>query len=151
MSDELKMALEQSRAGIEAGLVEAEKELAELRERERELEGLVARAKAALGAEPEPRRSDFERLTLHEAIALVLQENGNGWMTVRQLADEVNRRELYRKRDGSPVEPNQIHARAKNYTALFEKDGPLVRLLMDQVASSSPSGSARRTSDEESG
>jgi hypothetical protein len=49
-------------------------------------------------------------------------------MTVRELADEVNRRALYEKRDRSPVEPNQIHARAKNYSALFEKEGPRVRL-----------------------
>jgi hypothetical protein len=126
----LESALEESRGVIEAGLVEAEEELAGLRERERELEGLIARAKAALGAElePEPRPSESERLTLHEAIARVLNENRNSWLTVRELADEVNRRQLYKKRDGSPVEPNQIHARAKNYTALFEKDGPRVRL-----------------------
>jgi hypothetical protein len=40
----------------------------------------------------------------------------------------VNRRALYRKRDGSPVEVNQVHARTNNYTDLFEKDGPKVRL-----------------------
>jgi hypothetical protein len=91
---------------------------------ERELEALVARAKAALGEEVEPPRSESERLALHEAIELILRENGNGWMTTRELADQVNQRQLYRKRDGSPVESNQIHAHTKNYTALFEKDGP---------------------------
>ena len=35
---------------------------------------------------------------------------------------------LYRKRDGSPVEINQVHARTSNYGALFEKDGPKIRL-----------------------
>jgi hypothetical protein len=136
MSEQLKGALEESRAALEAGLIEAEKELAALREREHELEVLVARAKAALGAEPEPRRFGSERLTLHEAIAIILRENGNRWMTVRELADQVNQRQLYRKRDGSPVEPNQIHARTKNYTALFEKNGPCVRLLSGAVPGS---------------
>jgi HB1, ASXL, restriction endonuclease HTH domain len=137
MSEQLKSALEENRAVIEAGLAETEKELALLRERERELEGLVVRAKAALGTEPEPHHSESERLTLHEAIALVLRENGNGWMTVRELAEQVNRRQLYRKRDGSTVEANQIHARTKNYAALFEKDGPRVRLRPEQAPASS--------------
>ena len=47
---------------------------------------------------------------------------------MRELADEVNERSMYRKRDGSPVEANQVHARTKNYTALFEKDGSRIRL-----------------------
>src|SRR5207249_200970 len=68
------------------------------------------------------------QLTLHEALQVVLEEQGNRWMTVRELADEVNARHLYVKRDGSPVDPSQIHARTKNYTAIFEKDGPQVRL-----------------------
>jgi hypothetical protein len=136
MSEQLRQALEENREDIEAGLVETEEELAALRERERELEGLVARAKAALGAEPEKATSEAERLTLHEAIALVLRENGSGWMTTRELADQVNHRQLYRKRDGSPVESNQIHARAKNYTHLFEKDGPRVRLRPDSTEES---------------
>ena len=129
MSEQLEKALEANRARIEAGLAQAELELAELRERQRELEALIARARAALGEveTPEPRREP-ERRTLHEAIALVLRENDNRWMTVRELADEVNRRGLYEKRDGSPVEANQIHARTKNYGSLFEKDGPRVRL-----------------------
>ena len=123
--------LESSREGIQAGLAEAEEELAALRAREREIEALIARAKAALGEEPQAQQALTRRRTLHEAIALVLHENGNRWTTVRELADQVNRRRLYQKRDGSPVEANQIHARAKNYGALFEKDGPRVRLRAD--------------------
>ena len=37
-------------------------------------------------------------------------------------------RGLYHKKDGSPVEINQVHARTNNYHDLFEKDGPLIRL-----------------------
>jgi len=50
-------------------------------------------------------------------------------MTVKELVVEVNRRGLYRRRDGSPVEDGQVHARAKKYDRLFEKDGPRVRLF----------------------
>jgi hypothetical protein len=67
-------------------------------------------------------------MTLHDAIVLVLRERGEKPMTARELADTVNERGLYRKRDGSPVEVNQVHARANNYEELFEKDGPIIRL-----------------------
>ncbi len=49
-------------------------------------------------------------------------------MTARSLADAVNDRGLYRTRDGSPVEVNQIHARTNNYQDMFEKDGTLICL-----------------------
>jgi hypothetical protein len=67
-------------------------------------------------------------MTLHQALALVLQEHGNEPMTARALADAVNDRGLYRKKDGSAVEVNQVHARTNNYQDLFEKDGSLIRL-----------------------
>jgi hypothetical protein len=130
MSKKLVKALESNRAGIEEGLRDAEAELAQCRAHCRELEALVARAKVALG-QKEPSRADTDR-TLHEAIRLVLEANGNRWMTVRELADEVNGQDLYRKRDGSKVEANQIHARAKNYASMFEKDGPRVRLRAEE-------------------
>ncbi len=123
--DRLRGALDEKRAGVEAALREAEAELAALQERQAELLGLIARARAMLG---EPHTPDPERATLHEAIALLLREQGNRWMTVNELAAEVNRRVLYRKRDGTAVEPNQIHARTKAYQSRFEKDGPRVRL-----------------------
>jgi hypothetical protein len=68
-------------------------------------------------------------LTLHEAVALVLRENGNDWTTVRELTGQVNARHLYRRRDGLPVEANQVHARTKKYAEIFEKHGSRVRLL----------------------
>ena len=49
-------------------------------------------------------------------------------MSARELADEVNSRGLYAKRDGRPVEVNQVHARVKNYPQLFEKDGSQIGL-----------------------
>lgn len=128
MSD-LKKVLETNRPAIEAGLAEAERELAELDARREELLGLISRARAALGqAPPIAVKSAVERLTLHEAMQFVLRENNNEWMTVRELADSINERGLYEKRDGSLVDPGQIHARANKYQAMFEKDGRRLRL-----------------------
>jgi hypothetical protein len=127
MSEHLQEALAMSQAAIRTGLVEARAELEELHARQAEIESLIAQAEAALrGAEADSEPEG--RMTLHEALEQILRENDNGWMTVRELADEVNRRGLYRKKDGTPVEPNQVHARAKNYDQIFEKSGSRVRL-----------------------
>jgi hypothetical protein len=128
--DYLRRAFEGARPDLEAGLLEAEMELAQLDSRRSELVELIGRAKAALGV---PSLSvitdtDSRGLTLHEALVQILREHGNQWMTARDLTDEVNRRGLYTKRDGSVVEVNQIHARTKNYEDLFEKDGGRIRL-----------------------
>src|SRR3954453_15082784 len=103
---ELRKILEETRPALEAGLAEAERELAALDERRRELEALIARARAALGETPPPNTPrPHDRLTLHEALGLVLRENGNRWMTVHELADEINSRRLFEKRDGTPIDP----------------------------------------------
>ncbi len=128
MSD-LKKVLDQNRPAIEASLADAERELAEIDARREELLGLISRARAALGETPPAiAKSTVERLTLHEAMELVLREQSNEWMTVRELADAINDRGLYEKRDGSLVDPSQIHARANKYQAMFEKDGRRLRL-----------------------
>jgi|SRR5581483_9411792 len=123
-------ALERSRRLIEEALTGARAELEALDRRRAELVEQIDRAEALLGEagartiaaeEAEPR-------TLHAALVRVLEDRGNEWMTARELADEVNRRGLYRTRDGSPVEVNQVHARTNNYAHLFEKDGPRIRL-----------------------
>ncbi len=118
---------------IEEALSEARSELETVDARRDELLQQIARAEALLGpqevaASEVPAGAIEPRLTLHEALARVLEDGGNEWMTARELADAVNRRGLYRKRDGSAVEVNQVHARANNYDELFEKDGPRIRL-----------------------
>jgi hypothetical protein len=127
VSERLKEALAMSHAAIEEGLAEARAQLDELRTRENELEALIARGEAALGSAPVADEAEG-RLTLHEALEQILRGHENRWMTVQELAEEINRRGLYRKKDGSPVEPNQVHARTKNYDAIFEKNGPRIRL-----------------------
>jgi HB1, ASXL, restriction endonuclease HTH domain len=123
---DLVTALETSREMIEAALAEARAELSALDARRAELEALIAKGEAALGGTQSPVVKGT--MTLHDALVLVLRENNNAPMTARELADAVNDRGLYRKRDGSPVEVNQVHARASNYDALFEKDGALIQL-----------------------
>lgn len=75
------------------------------------------------------------RLKLHEAMAAALRQRGNEWTKISDLADMINRQELYEKQDGSPVEPNQLHARANRptYQGMFEKQGPMLRLRTKQV------------------
>jgi hypothetical protein len=120
-------ALERSGDMIEEVLVGARAELEALEARRSELLWEIARGEGVLGI-TQGGTSASGRRTLHEALAQVLRENENQWMAARELADAVNRRGLYRKRDGSVVEVNQVHARTHNYSALFEKDGANIRL-----------------------
>lgn len=70
-----------------------------------------------------------QAMTLHEAMRLVLQTAPGRRMAARELCEQVNRRGLYRMRDGRPVEPQQIHARANNYRQLFSVSGGFIGLL----------------------
>ena len=62
------------------------------------------------------------RVLLHDEIAAILTDNGNRWMTAREIAALVNERGRYRKRDGSTVKPGQIAARIAKprYSHMFE-------------------------------
>lgn len=66
------------------------------------------------------------RVTLHQEIADILRQQG--WMTTKEIADAVNRRGRYVKRDGSAMTAFQVHGRTRNYPHLFERDGSRVRL-----------------------
>jgi len=133
MTTSLERALEAGRADIEKGIDEAMLELEACRDRCAELEALIGRAHAALGS-PGNVLAQTSPMTLHEAIRRVLTDHGNEWMTARSIGDEVNARQIYRKRDGSPVEVNQVHARTNNYSDLFEKADGRIRLKTGQLA-----------------
>ena len=60
--------------------------------------------------------------TLHEALAQHLRDNGNGWMTVTELTDAVNRAGSYVTRAGSPVMRLSVDTRTRRYTDLFERE-----------------------------
>lgn len=125
----LELLLEGQRASIESAMAEAEAELLSLRSREAELIHLIRRARVALGQQDidVSDTSQRPRTTLHDAMALVLREQGAP-MSGKDLADEINRRGLYRQKDGSPVPLNQVHARANNYRDLFAKEGRRIGL-----------------------
>jgi polyhydroxyalkanoate synthesis regulator phasin len=52
--------------------------------------------------------------TLHEEIEAILRQEGRA-MTTAEIAEAVNQRGRYSKRDGTPVTPFQIHGRTRNY------------------------------------
>jgi hypothetical protein len=127
--EDLKSILEGARPQLEAGIAAAEEELQALEARRIELLALISQARAALG---QPGAGDRgARLTLHEALALILRESEDDSMTVRELTDQVNARNLYQRGDGSPLEASQVHARTKNYPQMFDKRGSRVRLRAD--------------------
>jgi len=59
-------------------------------------------------------------MTLHEAIELVLKKN-KGAMTAKEIAEQINKEDLYQREDRLPVPLSQIYAHIKNYPSIFEK------------------------------
>ncbi len=57
-----------------------------------------------------------DKLKLHEAIAVVLLKNENRTGTIEEIANEINRRELYGQKDGSLVKKEQIRLRTHTNT-----------------------------------
>jgi hypothetical protein len=117
---ELRRALLANKADVENALSSAESELADLRLRCADLEQLIERARQLLSVaepgQPKPRRA----LTLHEAMELVLRESSEA-LSAPAIAAEINRRGLYMRRDGRPIDSGQIHARVGGYGALFAR------------------------------
>ena len=72
--------------------------------------------------------SDKRKLYLHEAIVMVLSEKENKTATTEEIANEINKRGLYTRKDGQPLLPYQIRLRVKlskrQYHHLFEFEEP---------------------------
>lgn len=66
-------------------------------------------------------------MTLHEAIEKLLKEK-NRPMTTTEIARELNQNNWYQKKDGSSIEPLQVHGRTKNYAQIFIRNGSKVSL-----------------------
>lgn len=66
-------------------------------------------------------------MTLHEAIEKLLRLKGHP-MTTTEIASELNINKWYQKKDGSEIQPFQIHGRTRNYPQIFNRDGSLVYL-----------------------
>ena len=63
---------------------------------------------------------EMPNYTLHEAMKIVLLEAEDKTMHAAELADEIYRRRLYLKKDGSKAEYTQIRARCGHYPDMFE-------------------------------
>mgnify|MGYP001252658360 FL=1 len=76
--------------------------------------------------------SEMPNYTLHEAMRIVLSEAENKTMHAAELADEIYRRRLYLKKDGSKAEYTQIRARCGHYPDMFEAlPGNYIKLKED--------------------
>jgi hypothetical protein len=81
-------------------------------------------------------------------MSIVLEIRRNAWTHAQDLALEIARRALYRRRDGRAASSNDISARICAYRGLFERQRPFVRLRIDPPGVSRPAGGrsrARRT------
>jgi hypothetical protein len=103
-----------------------------LREQLRELEIQISQAEAAIAevfvpAWP-PLPAPVRPPTLHAAVRLVLEAKANRWMRTGQLAREIAKRQLYRRRDGLAASTKDVSARVTSHPDIFERQGAVVRL-----------------------
>ena len=56
---------------------------------------------------------------LHDAMVEVLRKRPGRRAHRADIADEINRRQLFARRDGNPVPPNQVSARASKRRDVF--------------------------------
>ncbi len=113
--------------GARRALAQAQGDVADLARRVALLEVLVAVRGGGVAA---PARIS-DGLTLHEAMVEVLRGEPHRMLRAGDLAREIERRGLYRMRDGRPVESQQIHARVNHYHGMFTKEGTFIKLLDD--------------------
>ncbi|SDN11506.1 hypothetical protein SAMN05421813_1437 [Daejeonella rubra] len=66
-------------------------------------------------------------MTLHEAIEQLLKQTGRP-MTTTEIANGLNKNKWYQKKDGSTIDPFQIHGRTKNYPNIFNRNDSTVSL-----------------------
>lgn len=81
-------------------------------------------------------------MTLHDAMEKVLLDAGRPLKAV-ELAERVKTLDLYRKRDGTPLQPDQVRARARVYSHLFTQAPGAIGLVSwddgEQVEPAAPS------------
>src|SRR5688500_6818565 len=128
----LDAALASNRSAVAEALPEAERELVECRARCAALEDSIRLARLIVGggvrlsndAAPAPG-------TLREAMESVLRGRSDG-LAVPEIASEVERRDLYRRRDGRPAPGGQIHSYVHNYPDVFVRKGGRIYLKEEQ-------------------
>lgn len=72
-------------------------------------------------------------MTLHEAIEQVLQTNGKP-MSTSEIAEMINNKQLYLRKDNIPIQATQIAARVSNYPNLFTRDNGKINLAKNDIA-----------------
>lgn len=81
-------------------------------------------------------------MTLHDAIVKLLLDARQP-LNARDLSEQINTSAIYRKRDGSPLHPDQVRARARKYPHLFTQAAGAIGLASwgdgHPVRSTSPS------------
>jgi hypothetical protein len=117
--DELKGDLDHARHA----LLRARHDVDQLERQVASLEALLE-----LASDRETSEGNSLRLTLHDAMVAVLRSTPGGRLRAGDLAEAIERRGLYRMRDGRPVEAQQIHARVGHYPHLFAKEGTYIKL-----------------------
>jgi hypothetical protein len=80
-------------------------------------------------APPQP-SPEASGITLHDEMVAILRERGAP-MTTSEIANAVNVRVRYHRRDGSAIPASQIGARVGQYPHLFGRDGSQIRLRGD--------------------
>ncbi|MGH8545465.1 MAG: hypothetical protein ACREX3_17930 [Gammaproteobacteria bacterium] len=118
--EELNADLDQSRHALKR----ARAEVHHLERQVTSLEALLELARQDDSDEPGP-----PGLTLHAAMAAVLRDVPEQMLRAGDIAAEIDRRGLYKMRDGRPVEAQQIHARVGHYPHFFTKVGTFIKLL----------------------
>lgn len=71
-------------------------------------------------------------MTLHEAINIVLEKNEGMPMSLQDVADRINQKELYLRKDGQLVPAYQIKLRILNYPHLFKLEDGVVTFQKKQ-------------------
>ena len=82
------------------------------------------------------------QLTLHEAMLDVLRHAARA-ITAREIAEAIERRDLYRRKDGRPATVGQIQARARKYPHLFKAEGKPLRYTRANPANSTKDSGTR--------
>ena len=116
---------------INAAFHEAHIRADELRSRLRELELHMHQARQLLAhvVPPSwpPLPAPVRPPTLHQAIEMALDANGNRSMNIATVTTEIALRQLYRRRDGLAASPKDVSSRIRRYRHLFELEGYAVR------------------------
>lgn len=130
--EDLARVVNTCRDHLEVDLSEAQSNRSDLEARLIEADRKVATLEVLLTISSSEDNRTFEpvlQLTLHEAMQEVLITAPGQRMSAVDIARAIEKRVLYRMRDGRSVEAQQIYARVGHYSHMFERDGQGIRLL----------------------